>query len=266
MVGSMNKARKQWMIENLVSLPLAILLVLAIRSSVFEAFKIPSGSMIPTLLIGDQIFVNKFAYGFKLPLLDDYIPFTTLRAMDHPIHIIERDPPQRGDVIVFLYPPDMSLHFIKRVVGVPGDTIEVRNKILYINGQEQPRTEISVEDQKKIFDVWGDPHTSQYQIFDEKLGDKTHKMMIRPYDVNHENFSLAMHGVTQVPPNHVFAMGDNRDNSSDSRVWGFVPYENIKGKAVVIWLSLQLNFGEHSDPDDPRTVVFRPSRTGTLIH
>src|SRR4051812_14082076 len=116
------KSRKQWIIENVTSLGLAVLLVFMIRSSIVEAFKIPSGSMIPTLLIGDHIFVNKFAYGLKIPFSD--------LVTDHPIYVVKRDPPKRGDIIVFIYPKDESLYYIKRVVGVPGDTVEMRNKIL----------------------------------------------------------------------------------------------------------------------------------------
>src|SRR3954462_3835716 len=119
------KTRKQWIIENLTSLGLALLIVFMIRSSVVEAFKIPSGSMIPTLLIGDHIFVNKFAYGFKIPFSD--------LVTDHPIYVVKRDPPKRGDIIVFIYPKDESFYYIKRVIGVPGDKIEVKNKHILIN-------------------------------------------------------------------------------------------------------------------------------------
>src|SRR5690242_10825272 len=112
-------SRKKWLIENVTSLGMAVLIVLMIRSSVIEAFKIPSGSMIPTLYIGDHIFVNKFAYGLKIPFSD--------WVTDHPIYLVKRDPPKRGDIIVFKYPKDESFYYIKRVVGVPGDTIELRN-------------------------------------------------------------------------------------------------------------------------------------------
>src|SRR3954470_8795696 len=110
--------RKKWLIENLTSLGLALLLVFMIRSSVIEAFKIPSGSMIPTLLVGDHIFVNKFAYGFKIPFSD--------LITDHPIYLLKREPPKRGDVIVFIYPRDEDLYYIKRVIGLPGDALEMR--------------------------------------------------------------------------------------------------------------------------------------------
>src|SRR3954466_569218 len=118
-----SKSRKRWIVENVTSLGLALLLVFMIRSSVVEAFKIPSGSMIPTLLIGDHIFVNKFAYGFKVPFSDWFT--------DHPVYIVKRDPPKHGDIIVFLFPKDENFYYIKRVIGVPGDKIELKNKILY---------------------------------------------------------------------------------------------------------------------------------------
>src|SRR3954453_8562351 len=115
-----SKSKVRWFFENFASLALALLIVFMIRSSVIEAFKIPSGSMIPTLLIGDHIFVNKFAYGFKIPFSD--------LVTDHPVYVYRRDPPKRGDVIVFMYPKDESFYYIKRVIGVPGDTVEIRNK------------------------------------------------------------------------------------------------------------------------------------------
>src|SRR5437868_7142971 len=126
-----SKNKKKWLIENLTSLGLALLIVFMIRSSVVEAFKIPSGSMIPTLLIGDHIFVNKFAYGFKIPFSD--------LVSDRPYYVVERAPPKHGDIIVFKYPKDESFYYIKRVIGVAGDTIEIKNKVLFINGKPIPR-------------------------------------------------------------------------------------------------------------------------------
>jgi len=137
------------MIENGVSLGLALLIVFMIRSSVIEAFKIPSGSMIPTLLIGDHIFVNKFAYGFKVPFSD--------LLTDHPIYFIKREPPKRGDIVVFKYPKDESFYYIKRVVGIPGDVVEVRNKVLYINQKMISRDLVPVSDSEKVFKALDDP-------------------------------------------------------------------------------------------------------------
>lgn len=244
------KSRKQWIIENVTSLGLAILLVLMIRSSIIEAFKIPSGSMIPTLLVGDHIFVNKFAYGFKLPFSDLFT--------NDPIYLIKRDPPKRGDIIVFKYPKDESLYYIKRVVGVPGDTLEVRNKIIHINDQPVFREPLAPEAADQIFEKLDDPKYSRsnLELFQEKLNpdDTPHTIMI---DKN--NFFAESSGPIVIPADSLFVMGDNRDFSNDSRFWGFVPMKNVKGKAMVIWLSLWVSFSDSQ-------LIFRPTRIGTVLH
>jgi signal peptidase I len=243
-----SKTRKQWIIENVVSLGLALLIVFMIRSSVIEAFKIPSGSMIPTLLIGDHIFVNKFAYGFKIPFSD--------LVTDHPIYFIKREPPKRGDVIVFIYPKDESFYYIKRVIGVPGDTVEVRNKVLYINQKMIPRELMVGAPAEKIFRSLDDPKYSSanLDIYTERLDSADHMIMI-----DKTNFMGETHGPITVPPDSLFVMGDNRDFSNDSRFWGFVPMRNVKGKAVVVWLSLAFSFSDSQ-------FNFRPERIGTVIH
>jgi signal peptidase I len=240
--------RKKWLIENVVSLTLALLVVFTIRSSLIEAFKIPSGSMIPTLLIGDHIFVNKLAYGFKLPF-SDWIT-------GKPTYLIEREPPKRGDIIVFLYPGDTSLYYIKRVVGVPGDTIEMRNKQLYVNGNAVQREPIGEEASKQIFSQLEDPRysTGSIDVFRERFEQDEHVIMVERYN----NMDESRPPIT-VPPQKLFVMGDNRDFSNDSRYWGFVPYENVKGKALFVWLSLWLNLGDGQ-------VTFRPGRIGTVLH
>lgn len=242
------KSKKKWIIENVTSLGLALLLVLTIRSSVIEAFKIPSGSMIPTLLIGDHIFVNKFAYGFKVPFSDLF--------SNNPVHVIQRDPPRRGDIIVFVYPKDESLYYIKRVVGVPGDSIEIRNKVVYINGTEVAREPLPSPEGDQIFKDLDDPKYSRnnLELYHEKLDSSDHVIM-----VDRNNFLGESFGPISVPPESLFVMGDNRDFSNDSRFWGFVPYKNVKGKAIVIWLSLWVSFSDSQ-------LVFRPDRTGTLLH
>ncbi len=239
--------KKKLLLENLNSLALALLLVFMIRSSVVEAFKIPSGSMIPTLLIGDHIFVNKFAYGLK-------VPFSDLFSVE-PTYIVKRDPPKRGDIIVFVYPKDESYYYIKRVVGVPGDTIEIKNKTLFINGQEIKREPIPAAQAEKIFAQLDDDRYSQgnLELFYENLNG-THTMML---DKN--NFLGETFGPITVPPESLFVMGDNRDFSNDSRFWGFVPMNNVKGRAMVIWLSLWFE-SLGSLPE------FRPSRIGTVLH
>lgn len=208
-----------------------ILIVFVLRSFLFEPFKIPSGSMIPTLLVGDFILVNKFTYGIRLPVINKKI-----------IHI---NSPQRGDVMVFRYPEDPSLDYIKRVVGLPGDTVAYQNKKLTINGESVPT--------QKMGDYLHQERLYYSEQFLEKLGEVEHKALNDtdapafipdvsrfPY---RENCSYNAAGVIcQVPPGHYFMMGDNRDNSRDSRAWGFVPEENIVGKAFFVWL----NFSDFS--------------------
>jgi signal peptidase I len=205
-----------------------ILAVFLLRSFLFEPFKIPSGSMIPTLLVGDLILVNKFTYGLRLPVIHTKI------SAGHE--------PQRGDVMVFRYPPQPSMDYIKRVVGLPGDTVAYLNKQLTINGKPVPLTPLP-----EFFDEDSMRYYKQYQ---EVLGTHTHRLLIdddRPAFVpgvhdfpDHQNCRYSIEGVVcRVPPGEYFMMGDNRDNSLDSRYWGFVPDRNIVGRAFLIWM----NFG-----------------------
>lgn len=239
--------RKQWIIENVVSLGLALLLVFMIRSSIIEAFKIPSGSMIPTLLIGDHIFVNKFAYGFKIPFSDLFT--------DNPIYVVKRDPPKRGDVIVFMYPKDEDFYYIKRVVGTPGDSIEIRNKMLYVNQEAVKREPLQPDEAEQIFRTLDDPKYSpnSLEIYTEQMSGENHSIML-----DKSNFLGESFGPITVPAESYFVMGDNRDFSNDSRFWGFVPFRNVKGKAVVIWLSFWANLTDGQ-------FIFRPGRIGTGI-
>ena len=243
-----SQRQTKWIIENVLSLGLALFIVLMIRSSVIEAFKIPSGSMIPTLLVGDHIFVNKFAYGIKLPF-SDWIT-------DHPIYLVKREPPKRGDIIVFKYPRDESFYYIKRVVGVPGDKIEQKNKVLYVNDQIVQRDLIAAEASEKLFRTLNDSKytSASIDVFNEKLDQSNHLIMLEK--TNYAGDSL---NPVTVPPDSLFVMGDNRDFSNDSRFWGFVPMKNVKGKAIVVWLSLWLSFSEGQ-------FSFRPDRIGTVIH
>lgn len=204
-----------------------ILIVFVLRSFLFEPFKIPSGSMIPTLLVGDFILVNKFTYGIRLPVINK--------------KIIDVNLPQRGDVMVFRYPEDPSLDYIKRVVGLPGDTISYQNKQLSINGQKL--------ESEQLDDYLHTERLYYSKQFTEKLGDVEHRFLNDvdmpafihdpasfPY---RENCTYNAAGVIcKVPEGHYFMMGDNRDNSRDSRAWGFVPEENIVGKAFFVWLNL----------------------------
>jgi signal peptidase I len=209
-----------------------ILVVFLLRSFLYEPFKIPSGSMVPTLLVGDFILVNKYTFGIRLPVINK--------------KIIDINLPKSGDVMVFRYPENPSKDFIKRVIGTPGDTVEYKGKRLTINGQSVPTEKAGI-----FTEVDERMGMTQFDQFSEKLGDKSHSMMVNPrYPVislsgvrqfkYNKNCVYSEEGVTcKVPEGHYFMMGDSRDNSDDSRYWGFVPEENIVGKAVLIWM----NFG-----------------------
>jgi len=188
-----------------------ILVVLILRSFLIEPFRIPSGSMMPTLLAGDFILVNKNAYGIRLPAVD--------------LKIIETGSPKRGDVVVFRYPEDPSVDYIKRVVGLPGDTISYYGKQLYVNGEpaKQKRLGIYTATGTALYMTGADRRI-------EALGNTEHEILVVKGRRSPE-------GEFVVPDGHYFVMGDNRDNSNDSRVWGFVPDENLVGKAFMIWMS-----------------------------
>jgi signal peptidase I len=219
--------KEPWWIEYPKSFFPVILVVFLLRSFLVEPFKIPSGSMIPTLLVGDFILVNKYAYGIRLPIVNK--------------KIVDVGSPQRGDVMVFRYPDDPLLDYIKRVVGLPGDTVRYTGKRLWINDVEIPM--------KQLGDYVNPERMSVATEYSERLGARDHRVIVEndapamPPFVRQfprrENCLYNTAGLTcKVPPGHFFMMGDNRDNSSDSRVWGFVPEENIVGKAFFIWLNL----------------------------
>jgi signal peptidase I len=220
-------AKEPWWVEYSVSFFPVILIVFLLRSFLVEPFKIPSSSMVPTLLVGDFILVNKFTYGVRLPVLNR--------------KVVELGSPQRGDVMVFRYPEDPSLDYIKRVVGVPGDKIEYRGKRLTINGTPVPV--------RQVDDYLSRERMQFSRRYVETLGGVEHEILLdedapalmtpgRPFPFA-ANCNYNSSGLTcTVPAGHYFMMGDNRDNSSDSRVWGFVPDENIVGKAFFIWLNL----------------------------
>jgi len=172
------------------SLLIALILALFIRAFIVQAYKIPSGSMIPTLLIGDYLLVNKLAYGIKNPVKDDFIYFWKF--------------PKRQEIVVFTYPQNKKLDFIKRVIGLPGDTVQIVNKKVYVNGKllNEPYVQFS------------DP-----EIYPQEISPR-------------DNY-----GPIKVPPEHIFVLGDNRDQSYDSRFWGFVPVKYLKGKALIIYFS-----------------------------
>ena len=217
-----------WWLDWTAGLFPVILMVFLLRSFLFEPFKIPSGSMIPTLMVGDLILVNKFHYGVRLPVVNK--------------KITEGTPPARGDVMVFRYPPRPSQDYIKRVVGLPGDEVAYLNKKLTINGKPLSKTSLP--------DFFDDDTMHYSKQFEELLGDKPHRLLneeAQPAFVSgasdfefKQNCNYSIEGVVcKVPAGHYFMMGDNRDNSLDSRYWGFVPDKNIVGKAFYVWM----NFG-----------------------
>ncbi|SFU80037.1 signal peptidase I Serine peptidase. MEROPS family S26A [Paenacidovorax caeni] len=231
--GDVAEARERllmqpWWLDWTAGLFPVICAVFLLRSFLFEPFKIPSGSMIPTLLVGDLILVNKFTYGIRLPLINK--------------KITEGNPVQRGDVMVFRYPPQPSMDYIKRVVGVPGDEIAYLNKRLTVNGKPV--------DTAALPDFFDADAMRYFKQFDEQLGAQRHRIIVNPDSpafvqgasnfAGREGCRYSVEGVTcKVPEGHYFMMGDNRDNSLDSRYWGFVPEANIVGKAFFVWM----NFG-----------------------
>ncbi len=193
-----------------------ILLVLVVRSFIIEPFRIPTVSMLPTLHIGDFILVNKFSYGFRLPVLN--------------FKVLELGKPERGDVAVFRFPRNTKIDYIKRVVGLPGDKIGYFDKTVFINGRSVEQ-DVKVKDTNLLRLV-----PIESKLIFEHLGDYGHNLLVGP-DPD------LVEGEMVVPVGHYFVMGDNRDNSSDSRFWGTVPEENLVGKAIVVWMSWDWNAG-----------------------
>lgn len=225
------KSKLRETIEGIIT---ALLIAGFLRAFVFEAYKIPTGSMIPTLLPGDHIFVNKFVYGPR-------IPFTKFRLFNVKM-------PERGDVAVFLYPQDESINFIKRIIGMPGDTIMVKDNNVFINGDKLEHTVLNVKkeseekilstDHPKFSKIDLIPGWQDYEYFVEKTGEIEHPAQyLKFYNSSRETYQAV------VPPNHYFVMGDNRDDSRDSREWGFVPFDNVKGKAMFIWMPWDKFYG-----------------------
>ena len=221
-----DKLRQPWWLEYSASFFPVILVVFVVRSFVVEPFKIPSGSMVPTLLVGDFILVNKFEYGIRLPITNT--------------KITEGRTPERGDVVVFRYPKDESVDYIKRVIGLPGDVIEYQDKKLTINGKPVPETPLP--------DYLDEERLGYAKQFEEDIDGRKNAILnnpaVPPFIVGAEDFPYrdnctynARGVICKVPPGNYFMMGDNRDNSADSRYWGFVPDKNIVGRAFFIWMN-----------------------------
>ncbi len=231
--GDVTEAKKAilaqpWWLDWTAGLFPVIIGVFILRSFLFEPFKIPSGSMVPTLRVGDLILVNKYHYGIRLPVINT--------------RLTDGNAPQRGDVMVFRYPPKPSLDYIKRVVGIPGDEVAYLNKRLSINGKA-----VETNALPEFFD---EEAMRYFKQFEETVGDKKHGVLnddnrpaflpgVDAFEFK-SNCRYSIEGVVcKVPQGHYFMMGDNRDNSLDSRYWGFVPDKNIVGKAFFVWM----NFG-----------------------
>jgi len=196
--------------EYAEALAIALLLAFFLRTFIIEAFKIPSGSMKSTLLIGDYLMVNKFAYGIRIPIIDKYI--------------IQFKKPERGDIVVFKWPVDESKDYIKTIVGIEGDTIEIKNDTLYINNKKVEYT---------LSDKFSDESIHEADVYEENLGNNKH--FVLDQFAKNENY-----GPITVPENSIFVMGDNRDDSKDSRYWAnetYVKLEKIKGRALIIYWS-----------------------------
>ena len=206
LLGKTEKGERHWLHEACIAIFPVLLLVVVLRSFVVEPFRIPSGSMLPTLEIGDFILVDKFTYGLRLPVFHN--------------EIFGVGAPERGDVAVFRYPVNPKQDFIKRIIGVPGDMIEYRNKIFYVNGRRVKRQDLGGYEKSR----------RDMTVFREALDE-------RRYDTLASADSYGRPGRWRVPDDHYFVAGDNRDNSNDSRFWGFVPRENLVGRAFYIWFN-----------------------------
>lgn len=226
--------------DILRTLIFCLLAVFIVRAFVIEPFKIPSSSMLPSLQIGDHIFVSKFDFGLALP-------FTNF-------HFLRWSGPERGDVVVFLFPRDEFVHYVKRVVGLPGDKIEIRGREVKVNGKAIERVPF---EPARYPDLTDTVKALGGEVFVESLGNVKHLVRFSRPEPANVQLSEAFSEV--VPPDRFFVMGDNRDESYDSRNWGFVPRAYLRGKARMIWLSL------NSDGSAGASKI-RWSRCGTVIY
>jgi signal peptidase I len=246
MAVSKAKRKSSGLLDNVKTIIYAGLIAVVIRTFLFEPFNIPSGSMESTLLVGDYLFVSKFSYGyshFSFPFSPDFFSGRIFGSLPH-----------RGDVIVFRYPPDPSEDYIKRVIGLPGDHIQLTDGQLYINGREVPRKaagdDVTKEDGVRMV----------LRRYLEELPDGVDHYILKATDEGWANNTPEY----VVPPHELFVLGDNRDNSADSRYWGFVPMENLVGRAQVIFFSIDAQAPWWEVWEWP--VEIRWDRIGMVVH
>lgn len=236
---------KQKIKKEIISYIMIFIGVFGFKSSFFEPNHIPSGSMLPTMAIGDFIIVNKMAYGFKLPFFEWF---------GDPVYVTKFSEPERGDIVVFEYPRNRDILYVKRLVGLPGDTVEVINNRVFINDKEV-QTEDVTSDQARKFRELYDQEDRQLSMKFKKFSNGKFKHIVayneaRPFHLNQAKITI--------PEGKYFMMGDNRDFSADSRIWGFVSREEIRGKALFVWFNMVYPWS--SEP-----FHFRPSRIGTTF-
>ena len=248
-------ARGPWLWENIKSLAGAVVIYLFVKTFFIEAFRIPTGSMVPTLLVGDWLFVNKLVYGPALPFTNTHLPGYSS--------------PKRSDIVVFVSPyqadeaeigHDPTPTLVKRLVGVPGDTLYMRNGLLYRNGAPQPQSPATANNHK------GDPNeTNPLFVWQHKIELKNSRFGPPPTEPTHDNW-----GPLVIPADHYFMMGDNRYCSKDSRYWGIVPHENVRGRPLFVYYSYRPGYGdecngEGSERPVPFITDIRWGRIGHLI-
>lgn len=231
-----------WSPENLKSLFILIVLIFAFRSSIASPYHVPTASMEPTIKVGDRLLAFKLAYELRFPFLG--------------YSLVEWGKPERGDIIVFDYPQDPSVEYVKRVIGLPGDRISIRNNVIFINGVAQERTDHEY-DRSILVDIEDNP--PEKHLYQEQLSDTKHWVMQNRSEFRRLRQNFPSEGEIVVPEQSYFVMGDNRDNSTDSREWGFVPEENIRGKAMFVLWSLK------TDDDSFLNFSLRWDRIGHVL-
>jgi len=243
---------KEKIIKEFKSLFVIVFVVLALRSSLFEPFHIPTGSMIPNLFIGDFVLINKFSYGFKVPFTDYRFPFVGF--FEKPIYLTKFSPPKRGDIFVFRYPNNPDISFIKRVIGLPGDEIEIINKQIYLNGQPLKSEALNDAQVDPYFDR--DFRGEKLRFYQSKIDDREFVYQTTDRVLPHDDIPRF-----KVPEGQYFSVGDNRDFSMDSRYWGFVPEDAIRGKAMLVWFSFMSPILDEVGPSDYRFQWYRIGKT-----